>query len=82
MTQIIIGIIVLVTGTFLVIKTEWFLNNFGRISWFEAKLSSEGGSRLGYKLIGIILITLGIILTTGSGDDFMLWLLAPLLKYS
>ncbi|MDD3939911.1 MAG: hypothetical protein PHF49_04700 [Patescibacteria group bacterium] len=82
MSQIIIGIAILAVGAYVVIKTEWFLNNFGRISWFEAKLGSEGGSRLGYKLIGVILITLGIILTTGSGDNFMRWLLAPLLKYN
>lgn len=82
MSQIIIGIAILTVGAYVVIRTEWFLNNFGRISWFEAKLGSEGGSRLGYKLIGVILITLGIILTTGSGDNFMRWLLAPLLKYN
>lgn len=82
MGHIITGAILTAVGTFLVIKTEWFLNNFGRIEWFEAKLGVEGGSRLGYKLVGIVLIIIGIIVLTGSGDDFMLWLLAPLLKYS
>ncbi len=82
MGQIISGILLTAAGTLLVIKTEWFLNNFGRIAWFDLKLGVEGGSRLGYKLVGIILIVLGLILATGSGDSFLGWLLAPLLKYN
>jgi cytochrome b len=66
----------------MIINTEWLLNNFGRIAWFEEKLGTEGGSRLGYKLIGIIALFLGIILMTGSGNAFMQWLLSPLLQYS
>lgn len=72
----------MVIGAFLVIKTEWFLNNFGRIGWFEEKLGSEGGSRFGYKLIGILFLIVGIITMTGSSNEFMAWVLSPLLKYS
>ncbi len=82
MGQIFGGILMLAAGIFLVIKTEWFLNNFGSIAWFDANLGSEGGSRLGYKLVGIVLIFLGVIMATGSGDNFMAWLLAPLMKYN
>ena len=82
MGHIILGLIVTGAGVFLIIKTEWFLNNFGRIGWFEDKLGTEGGSRLGYKLVGIIMIVVGIIILTGSGNDFMGWLLSPLLQYS
>ena len=80
--QIIVGILITVIGTFLVIKTEWFLQNFGRISWFEEKLGADGGSRLGYKLIGILILFIGIILMTGSGDSFFGWALSPLTQYS
>jgi len=82
MGHIILGIIVTALGAYLIIKTEWFLNNIGRISWFEDKLGSEGGSRLGYKLVGIVLIFIGIIILTGSGNDFMAWLVSPLTKYN
>lgn len=82
MGNIFVGILLIAVGAILVIKTEWFLNNFGRITWFEMKLGTEGGSRLGYKLVGIISLVIGIIVLTGSGNSFMLWLLAPLLKYS
>lgn len=80
--QIILGIIFTAVGSMLVIKTEWFLQNFGRITWFEEKLGTDGGSRLGYKLLGIIIIFIGIIMMTGSGDSFFGWALSPLTKYS
>ena len=79
---IIVGIVMIAAGAYLIAKTEWFLSNFGRITWFESKLGSEGGSRLGYKLIGVALILLGIIFMTGSGGDFSRWLLGPLLRYN
>lgn len=74
----ILGALVIAAGTFLVIKTEWFMTNFGRIAWFEDKLGSEGGSRLGYKLLGIIAIFIGIVLLTGNGTNFFTWMLSPL----
>jgi len=80
--MIVIGIIATAAGAILVIKTEWFINNFGRLAWFEEKMGSDGGSRLGYKLIGTICLFVGIILMTGSGEAFVRWLLSPLLKYS
>ena len=82
MGQIVLGLVLTAGGAFLIVKTEWFIENFGRIAWFEEKLGSDGGSRLGYKLIGIILLFLGIMTITGSGGDFMRWLLAPLLRYN
>ena len=82
MGHVFLGLLITAAGTFLVMKTEWFLNNFGRLSWFEDKLGSSGGSRLGYKLIGIVIIFVGIIFLTGSGNSFMLWLLSPLMKYN
>jgi len=80
--NIIIGLIMLVIGSFLTIKSEWFLNNFGSMDWFEDKLGSSGGSRLGYKLIGFAFLFLGIVFITGGGGIFMGWLLSPLLRYN
>lgn len=80
--QIVGGILALLAGVGLTVKTEWVMENFGRIEWFEDKLGTEGGSRLGYKLLGIILIVVGTIVATGSGDIFFGWLFSPLTKYS
>jgi hypothetical protein len=80
--QIFTGLVILAVGSMLVIKSNWFLTNFGRMKWFEEKLGSDGGSRLGYKLIGVILIFIGLIMATGSGDEFFSWILAPLNRTS
>jgi len=80
MGQIILGLAIATGGAMMVIKTEWLINNFGRIAWFEEKLGSSGGSRLGYKLLGIAALTLGIIVMTGSGPAFMRWLVSPLVN--
>lgn len=78
--MIILGIIILAVGVILIIKTEWFMQNFGRMEWFEKTFGTEGGSRLGYKLIGIIAIFIGITLATGNGMSFFTWLLSPLIR--
>jgi hypothetical protein len=80
--QIIFGIILTLVGAVLVMKTEWFLETFGRVSWFDENLGSEGGSRLGYKLMGVLVLFIGIILMTGSGNSFFGWALSPLTQYS
>lgn len=80
--QIILGILILAAGVGMVVKTEWLINNFGRIAWFEEKLGADGGSRLGYKLIGLLAAFIGIIVMTGSGSDFLGWLVAPLTRYN
>lgn len=82
MGHVILGIIITAAGVGMVMKTEWLVNNFGRIAWFEDKLGSEGGTRLGYKLIGILVLFIGIVVMTGSGPELMRWLVSPLVKYS
>ena len=78
--KIIGGLILIAIGALIVIKSEDLLRNFGRISWFEKHLGVEGGSRLGYKLIGLIIIFLGLLTTTGSFDGFIKFVLSPLIK--
>lgn len=65
----------------MVTKANQFLVFFGRIEFFESRLSASGGSRLGYQLLGLILIFLGILTLTGLINGFMGWILSPLLKY-
>ena len=77
---IIIGLIILASGVFIVIKSEAMLNAFGRIAFFERYLGTEGGSRLGYKLLGLIAIFIGFLIMTNMIDGFLGWLLGPLLR--
>jgi hypothetical protein len=55
------GMFIIAIGLTLVIKTEWYLQNFGRVDWAEQHLGFEGGSRLFYKLLGTFVCFIGIL---------------------
>ncbi|PLX26720.1 hypothetical protein C0583_06860 [Candidatus Parcubacteria bacterium] len=74
MTRIFWGLIAIIAGYFIVRKTEWLMNNLGRMQFFESKLSTMGGSRVGYKLIGLGLLFIGILMITNLTDGFVEWL--------
>jgi len=80
--NILIGFIILAVGALMVIKSEAMLNAFGRIEFFERNLGTEGGSRLGYKLIGLLAVFIGILIMTNMIGGFMEWVLSPLLRYN
>jgi hypothetical protein len=80
MGNFLIGLVMAAGGFFLVSKTEFLLNNFGRIGFFDQYLGTSGGSRLGYKLFGMLGIFLGTLTMFGLIDNFMGWLFAPLLR--
>jgi hypothetical protein len=62
--RIIGGLVLVFIGFIFVWKTEWFQQNVGSISWAEEKMASMGGSRLMYKLIGILVIIIGMLIAT------------------
>ncbi len=68
----------IVLGGLMVIKTEWFLSTFGPISWAEQHLGTEGGSRLMYKLLGLLFIILAILGVTGALGNIILSFFGPL----
>ncbi|MDO9509739.1 MAG: hypothetical protein Q7J14_00445 [Candidatus Magasanikbacteria bacterium] len=68
----IIGILIVVAGVFFVAKTEWLMENFGRIAWAEEHLDVEGGSRIAYKGLGLIFIFIGFLLITGMWEGFLM----------
>lgn len=78
----IVGLILSIGGALITIKSEKVFEFFGRIEWFEDKLGSSGGSRLGYKLIGILFFFIGILTMTGLIGGFLQFILSPLLRYS
>jgi hypothetical protein len=67
-----IGIILVIIGVALVLKTEWFVQNFGTNAWAEEKLVTAGGSRLLYKLIGIAFIFFGFLAITNMINGFLM----------
>ncbi len=78
--RIVLGLIILVAGAGMVMKTEFLVNNFGRIPFFDKYLGSEGGTRLGYKIIGLLTAFIGILMVTNLYNDFMMWILSPLIN--
>ncbi|MBN1779406.1 MAG: hypothetical protein JW816_04300 [Candidatus Buchananbacteria bacterium] len=62
--RIIFGLIIAAVGAIVTIKAEWFYNNFGAIPSAEKYLGTEGGSRLAYKLIGIVVAIIGFLIMT------------------
>ncbi|HTW96405.1 MAG TPA: hypothetical protein VMD74_01960 [Candidatus Methylomirabilis sp.] len=78
--NILIGLIIAVVGALITIKSEAIYNMFGRIEFFEKYLGTEGGSRLGYKLLGILAFLIGVMIATNVIGDFMYWLLSPLIN--
>ena len=78
--NIIIGLIIMAVGFAFIAKTEWFLNNFGRIAWFEAHLPTSGGTRMGYKLLGMAIVFIGVLFAANIIGGFMSWVLGPVIK--
>lgn len=68
------GLIMAAIGFVIVWKSDWLLNNFGRIDWADRHLGSEGGTRLMYKLIGIVIILAGFLQATNLGGTFVRWI--------
>ena len=62
----IIGILVIAAGVFLVIKTEWMVENFGTSAWAEEHFGMNGGTRLMYKVIGLIMVFGTLMVWTGA----------------
>ncbi|OGY46222.1 MAG: hypothetical protein A3A24_01520 [Candidatus Buchananbacteria bacterium RIFCSPLOWO2_01_FULL_46_12] len=62
--RIILGLIIAAVGALVTIKSEWFYENFGAIPSADKYLGTEGGSRLAYKLIGILASILGFLIMT------------------
>lgn len=69
-----------VGGALFVIKTEWFLNTFGRVEWAEAHLGTEGGTRLFYKLLGLFIIIVSMLGVAGLLGDVVLRLFGGLFR--
>ena len=68
------GLLIAAIGFVIVWKSDWLLNNLGRIDWADRHLGSEGGTRLMYKLIGIVIIFAGFLQATNLGEAFAKWI--------
>ncbi len=67
LTQIFIGILIIALGSLMVYKTVWFIQMIGRIAWAERTFGG-GGTRLFFKLLGLIFVVIGIIIATDLSE--------------
>jgi len=70
--RIILGLLVAAIGGLITIKSEWILQNFGPIPSADRIFSTEGGSRLAYKLIGIGTSIIGFLIMTNMIEAVLL----------
>ena len=73
-----IGILLVVAGLLLIFKTEWFIQNFGTNAWAEEHLGYNGGTRLMYKVIGLIFIFFGFLAITNMISGFLMGTVAKI----
>lgn len=73
-----IGILIAAAGTAIVIYTESILAFAGRMEWADKWFGVYGGSRLGYKFIGMLAIVVGLLLATGLLGPIVFWLFGGL----
>jgi hypothetical protein len=69
--RIIIGIILVAVGFLLIWKNEVVVGFTGYSSWAENKLGTMGGTRLMYKLIGLVFIFGGMLAITNLHQGFL-----------
>ncbi len=74
MGYVFLGIIFCIVGALITMKSEWFFREFGRIEWAEKYLGMEGGTRLFYKLLGILIIFAGFFVLSGLHFQILGWI--------
>jgi len=82
MMNLLVGAVIMALGFYMTIKSNSMLSMFGRIVFFEKYLGTEGGSRLGYTLLGIAVTVIGMMVFTNLFGNFLTWVLSPLIKLS
>ncbi len=80
MGNILLGLFIVGIGFLCVWKADWIVNNFGRVPWAEEHLGTEGGSRIFWKLLGILIIILGFGITTGLWQPLFARLTSPMFR--
>lgn len=77
MWRIIIGMIVVGIGFSVVAKTDFYLEFLGRSEFAEAKLG-PGMTRTFYKLLGVLICFMGILIATNVIQGIILGVFGPL----
>lgn len=72
----IFGVFLIVIGVLMVIRTDWFLKAIGQIAWAERVI---GSTRSFLKILGVVLIFLGLTMLFNLFGGIVYWVLGPIL---
>jgi hypothetical protein len=78
--RILLGALVTAVGVLFVMKSEWLYQNVGAMEWADKYLGTSGGSRLGYKLIGLLAIFIGILVMTNLYSALIMAIFGKIFK--
>jgi hypothetical protein len=73
----VIGLIFTALGVMMVIKTEWVVDFSGRVDFAEKYLGTEGGTRIFWKLVGVIIVIVSWMYMFNLGESILRWLFLP-----
>lgn len=74
---VVTGLIMTVLGALMVKYTFWLVNTTGPQGWIERYTGS--GSTYGiYKIVGVLVCLLGLLIATGLGNNAMEFIFSPL----
>jgi len=79
LVRILIGAIICVVGFFMVYRPRYFLDFLGEQAWVE-KIFSINDQELAYKIIGMIVILVGVLVMTNIIYDLMAWFFSPIIN--
>jgi hypothetical protein len=68
--RVLLGIVMVVVGSFFVIRTRSIVDFFGSVDFAERYLGG-GGTNLFYKLLGIVICLLGFLVATNLWNAFL-----------
>jgi len=77
--RILIGLIVIVVGFLMVYRPRYFLDFLGNQAWVE-KIFSVNDQELAYKIIGLVVIFVGILISTNLIYNLLGWALSPIIN--
>jgi len=79
LVRILIGLIVAGVGFMMVYRPRYFLDFLGNQAWVE-KIFSVNDQELAYKIIGMIVIFVGVLIMTNLMNDLLGWALSPIIN--
>lgn len=77
--RIVWGFLIVVAGTLMVIYGEKIYETFGAVPFAEKYLGTEGGSRLFYKLLGVLGVIIGFMIMTNMIGGILLGIFGKIL---